>query len=848
MTQRFRITSTLFSFYLVLCTSFTEPIGQVADPSRANIRSMQVSESSQGLQGEAAKRGESARGVESDSRNSRIPGEDASVEVTISAPVMEVKSSPLMPTIAYLASREPVLFENIDLSSLRRFGDEIFDILPGDRSRLSLQQAVVPDSYRLGPGDELEVHFWNQTQNEMLRSTVSQDGRIAFPLAGEVSVAGVVHGELRNVLLNQLRRYYTEIDLSFRILRLRTFPVFLTGEVERPGMVIANALMSPIRLLMFQGGPGPRGSFRSFHQIRSGKIVQTFDLYSLLMEGLVNTNVYFQPDDVLHIPLAKRRVALLGAIRRPGIFELEEGESLQKLLKFGGGFEGGADRSLLQVIRFNLKGQAMIEDLDSKVYGSTLLGDGDVAIAHIIQQPIQNKVQVDGHVFRPGIFEWTDGLNVAKLVEKAQGLPSDAYLQRAELFRSLLEKATFRLNEALSSRSSEEIIPLNLSHELSGKESTPVRPGDRLVVYSLEQVQTMPSVEVVGSVNLPGDYPLYGKTRVADILFLAQLNESSYMLRGEIHRRGSGGIEVLPFHLENAIKEDFKENLLLENGDIISIFSDPERMNEGKVYLQGMVQFPGTYPFQMGERLADVLKRAGGIRQEGYLRAARFLRQSVRERQILARDEYIAQERSRLESLKVEITQQEIDDKERKRSLSGVDQVTTLVDRLAGSDILGRIQLDFRGVSTLEEIKISEMNISLEDGDVFEVPGIPSEVTILGQVYSPSTVLHRKNLKLNDFLSLAGGFTEFAHKESIYILKADGSATPARKARTKTRHLAYVKGALGEDSSSYRYVVEPGDTIVVPAKLRMRHDRFQRTLDAVYKSAISVGALAGLFK
>jgi protein involved in polysaccharide export with SLBB domain len=250
----------------------------------------------------------------------------------------------------------------------------------------------------------------------------------------------------------------------------------------------------------------------------------------------------------------------------------------------------------------------------------------------------------------------------------------------------------------------------------------------------------------------------------------------------------------------------------------------------------------------MGERLADVLKRAGGIRQEGYLRAARFLRQSVRERQILARDEYIAQERSRLESLKVEITQQEIDDKERKRSLSGVDQVTTLVDRLAGSDILGRIQLDFRGVSTLEEIKISEMNISLEDGDVFEVPGIPSEVTILGQVYSPSTVLHRKNLKLNDFLSLAGGFTEFAHKESIYILKADGSATPARKARTKTRSLAYVKGALSEGSSSYQYVVEPGDTIVVPAKLRMRHDRFQRTLDAVYKSAISVGALAGLFK
>ena len=747
-----------------------------------------------------------------------------------------------------IAKLEPALFEGLKIENVKRFGVDLFESTLPEVGELSPNMGVVPDSYRIGVGDEIEVHFWNQTQNEVFRSMVSPDGRIAFPLAGEISIMGIRYSELRESLLRQLKRFYTEIDLSFRILRLRNFPVYLTGEAVSPGMIIANALLSPIRLLMFKGGPGTRGSFRSLNLIRAGKVKYTIDLYELLLKGKVEAAIRFEPDDVLHIPLAKKRVALLGSVRRTGIFELKEEESLKDLLQFGGGFEGGADQSFLQVVRFDMQGRVSIKDLNPSTDEMISLGDGDVVIARILKQPIQNKVSVEGHVFHPGVFQWVPGLNIKELVQKAQGIPADTYLKRANLYRPLEEKTTFNLNKGLKVEAAEELIPVDLSMEFSGERATLVRAGDRLVIYSLPEVQMMPSVEVVGSVNQEGSFPLYGKSRVIDILFLAQLNESSYMLRGEIHRRTQGGLKILTFNLQEAIQGDREQNLVLENGDIISIFKDPDLRDQGRVYLKGLVQFPGVYPFQRGERLWDVLERAGGIHNSGYLKAAIFSRESVRKRQIKVRDDYIQQEQGRLETMKLEITQSETEEEERKRSLTGVEQVEGLVGKLSRVEVIGRIQLDFSGIHSLEDLKNSEVNILLEDGDQLDIPPTPSEITILGQVYSPGTLLYRSDQRVSDYLSLAGGVSEFAHAQRIYILKADGSAIPLSSARRPKRSLLYIKGVHKDSNNGLSRQVEPGDTIVVPARLRIRSDRFEKTLDAVYKTAVSVGALGGLFK
>ena len=760
----------------------------------------------------------------------------------------EARKTPILPSLVRISELEPTLFKGFDLLNLKRFGDDLFVKRDSTSLELSPGEIQVPDSYQLGIGDEIQVHFWNQTQNEVFRAMVTPGGRIAFPLAGEILVSGIKVGELREHLLQELKKFYTEIDLSFHILRLRRFPVFITGESQTPGMRAVNALFSPIRLLMLTGGPNSRGSFRTIRLVRGGELEKNIDLYNLLSEGRVDANIRFQPDDVLHIPLAESRVALLGSVKRPGIYELKEGETMSTLLKFGGGLEGGADQNLLQLLRIDEKGRFLIQDLDPSRAKEINMGDGDVVIGRSLKRPIFNKVSVEGYVFHPGVFQWVDGMSVKDLISKAQGLPADAYLKRANLYRPLTKKSVFQLNKALEIESAEEIIEINLAAELDSTSRTLVHSGDRLVVYSLADVQNMPQVEVVGAVNHPGKFPLYGGSRVSDILFHAQLNEASYMLRAQIHRRDEQGLRVLTFDPQKAMKRIVEENLTLENGDIISIFRDPDLRDQGRVFLRGLVQFPGTYPFQRGERLYDVLKRAQGINEDGYLKGAIFTRESVLRRQLKTREEYSKQEEARLETMKLEVTQSETEEKDRERSLSGIEQVQNLVEKFKKVNLIGRIQLDFSKVVKIDDLEDSEVNILLEDGDSFEVPPRPSEVTVLGQVYSPGTLLFQQNKSVRDYLTLAGGFTEFAYEAQAYVLKADGSARPVHKLRSSKNSLLYIGGVGKSQRGVSSLGIDPGDTIIVPARLRIQSDRFEKSLDAVYKTAVSVGALGGLFK
>lgn len=772
-------------------------------------------------------------------------GAEDSIESDLTLPQSEMLG--FRPLLS-LAEKEPELFRGLNVEEVYPFGVGVFRKLTLQLSRIPQQQRHVPANYVLGSGDQLRIHAWNESQDQTLSVEISQKGTIQFPLAGELFLRGVKKSDLNDYLKLRLSKYFKNLNVSSELTVLRQFPVYITGEVRLPGAYVATALSTPIQLLMASGGIQSNGSLREVQILRDDKLIGKVDLYDFLMSGRINEEVLFESGDVLHVPLAERNVAVLGKVRRPAIYELKGEEGFKDVIMMAGGFEADAVQGTLQRLTFDRMGRPSIEDLDYKSSISMKLNDGELIVVRGSAAVLDNKVQVLGNVFQEGYFQWTSGLTVKDLIEKADGLRADAFLPRAELLRKLDKPIGFEINSSLKSYTSTSVISINIADELAGAVVTELKSGDILRIFSLAEMQLSPKVEVIGAVEKSGEFILRAGETVRDVLFQAKISYSADMIRGEIHRPVTTGVQILEFDVGKALEQDLSNNLLLRNGDVISIFENPELKNLGKLTIKGEVKFPGVYPFKKGEYLGDILKRAGGLTTRAYLPAAKFYRESVRLRQRKTRDEYVEREQSELERVKIEAAQNS-DQDQLSTNLEGLDTVSKALKSLENTDLKGRISLDMDSLQSLEDLLSHSSNIRLEDGDVFDIPEEPSEVTIIGQVYSPITVLFREGYRAEEYINLAGGLTDQAMQNKVYVIKASGAAIPINKRKRSGNFLSKYVSSVKVSASDFTHGgLQAGDSIVVPTRVGIKEDRFQKSLDQIYKLAISIGALGGLFK
>ena len=581
--------------------------------------------------------------------------------------------------------------------------------------------------------------------------------------------------------------------------------------------------------------------------IRNGDIVQTIDLYEFLMKGKVSQGVFLKAEDVLHVPMSGPRIAVVGKVHRPGVYEILGVEDFRAALKLAGGFQADAVQAAIQYLSFDRMGNPRLTDLDFKYSKAESIKDGELLIVRGSKALLENKVRVSGHVYHPGYYQWMPKLSVKKVLRKARGLKPGAFTLRAEILRPLKKPAVQGLNSSVKTLISTSVISVSVENEINGSSTTFLERGDQLIIFSINESQVSAQIEVIGEVEKPGEFELRSGERVRDVLFKAKLIRSSHILRGEIHRPNTTGVAVLDFHVGLAMSENEDENIELRNGDVISIFENPEIKNTGRISLSGEVKFPGVYPFKRGERLSAVIERAGGFTDQAYLKASKFFRKSVRKRQLQTRQQYVEREKKELEMARLEASQDaEADQMENK--LQNLEEVSKALDDLEDTEIRGRVTLDMKLISSIDDLKGHSSNLRLEDGDSFEIPAEPMEISVVGQVYSPITALYRKGLDFMDYIGLAGGLTEQAMRNKIYVIKADGTAVPVSNQR-KQRGFAKYVSSVRNRSSLYEYGgLQVGDSIVVPTRVGVREDRFQKSLDRIYKMAISVGALGGLFK
>lgn len=500
----------------------------------------------------------------------------------------------------------------------------------------------VDPGYLVGPGDILRLSVWGQVEFQY-ELEVSKEGKIFIPVAGQIYVTGVPFEQLQLKIKNLLSKHYSGLSsepqqtfMDLTVAQLKPIRIFVMGEVDAPGGYTLSSTSTAFNALYSVGGPLESGSLRDVKINRNGSEVASVDFYQYLLTGKCTTDVRLQNNDVVFVPPRGKTVAVDGSVFRPAIYELKDNDNLQALLSFCGGVLPSTNIDRVQIYRIVPFDQRKISepvvkviDLDLVKY---LLNDNDFDLHNDdtlrvvpLVTDLKNYVSLEGAVQYPGRYQ-CDSLSLFDLVF-THGKPFEelTFMKRADLIR---------LNDDLTTTTT---IPIDLN-KLSEDPSymSALQSKDRVIVYSKEVEKPMYlNIVVEGEVREPGTFSMSTNLTVTDALLQAGgFTRKAYRKSVDVFRRDNSepGALAKAFSVElpdslDYVGDETKGRFLLQDQDIIVVRPDPDYLDSNYVIVDGQVKFRGKYELsKRGERLADIVNRAGGVLSDAFLEGATVTR------------------------------------------------------------------------------------------------------------------------------------------------------------------------------------------------------------------------------
>jgi len=642
---------------------------------------------------------------------------------------------------------------------------------------------ATPLNYILGPDDQLNINVYgNSLVNWKLN--VSPDGNINIPGIGLLNVSGRTIEQATETIKSKLAANNYAIgrgtSVQVSLGNIRSIKVIIVGEVQKPGTYTLPSLATVFNALYSAGGPNDKGSFRQIEVIRNNRIIRKLDVYDFLVKGEIKDNIGLQDQDIIRVPTYRVRVEMDGEVKTPALFEVLPGETLKDVIRFAGGFADDAYTAVVKVSQISDQ-QRRITDVPESDYANYIPLRGDIYTVGSIIDRYENRVSINGAVFRPGQFELQKGLTLTQLIDKAAGLKEDAFMGAGTITRLKPDNST-------------EIVSFNLQDVINKTAADiPLQREDVVNISSIFDLRDRYIVSIKGDVRHSGDFAYADSMSVEDLIIRAGgFVTGASPKRIEVARRVN---DSDPKSRNTKVADVFSVDVdaQLKNGgggfklkpfDIVSVYSLPGYENQRTVKVEGEVLYPGYYTIQKkNEKVSDVIARAGGITASADVEGGTLKRNNIA---ILGIDKYktdttgIAQERvDRLKRLKV-----------------------TYKDSTSSENL--EFRNDYVGIDlkAILEKPGTSIDLLLEDGDVIRVPKQQQIVRVNGEVLYPSAVVYSRDKTFAGYVNNAGGFSPDALKRAAYIVYPNGTVKGTRKILFFNNHPA----------------VKPGSEIYVPRR------------------------------
>ncbi|MFN1835382.1 SLBB domain-containing protein [Balneola sp. MJW-20] len=649
-------------------------------------------------------------------------------------------------------------------STSRIFGADLFN-----NTRLTFEPSLnipTPPNYVLGPGDELIIDIYGAAEDNF-QLMVSPEGAVQISGVGPVYVTGLTMDQARERITSKLSEIYSGLRgddkntfAQIALGQIRSIKVNLVGEVKVPGTYTVSSLSTVFNALYAAGGPSKEGTFRAIKVIRGDETAATVDLYDFLVYGDQSTNIQLQDQDIIQVGPYENRITVRGETKRIGLFETTEGETFADLLEYAGGFDQGAYTRRVKIERYTDTEKAVIE-VSYPDDAGTMMKSGDKVTVGEVLDRYENRVQIEGAVFREGDYELEKNPTLMTLITNADGLMGDAFMDRAVIYRTL---PNYRV-EAIA-------VNLNRLMEDPATYDVTLMKDDVIRVASIFDIEETRTVNIRGSVLNPGSFPYFVGNTLKDVILQANgFSDDAAPYNIEVARRipddGSGEIrdqiaEVFNMSVENGMEMSAEvEEFEIMPYDQIFIRQSPTYAKQQVVTITGEVKYPGQYVIDSRDyRIDDLIEKSGGLTGYAYPEGASLKREGLR---------------------------------------TNIDLNVEEADTLELAASLNRVGIKLEDAINNPR---SRSNLLLQQGDVINIPKRLETVQIRGQVLYPVNTRFEQNKSFRSYIGSAGGFTEQANTKRAYIVHANGEVD-------RTKRFLFFKNYPD---------VRPGSILIVPEK------------------------------
>ena len=714
------------------------------------------------------------------------------------------------------------------------YGSELFANSQGFKNN---ENVATPLNYEVGTNDVLKLVVYG-VQEYSADLDVSKEGTVLIENVGRIKVAGLsieaattrIKQQMGNTAYPSLRS--GESKMALTVGDTRTIQVTIIG-AQRSGNYNVSSLSNVLSALTMAGGPSEIGSYRAIELIRDNKVVKTFDLYAFMQNGDQSQNMGLKDRDVIKVPPYKGRIEIKGQVKRPGIFELNATENFKQFLQYAGGFDDTAYTAWVKVIQKNDKEKA-VKDLAQNQFTSYQPQGGDIIQVSKILDRFQNRVKLTGAVFRPDVYELTEGMRISDLVQRADGLREDAFIGRAQLIRLkpnlLKELVTINLSKALQKDPNENIF---------------LQREDELYINSIVDLRDSLTVDLLGEVRSQGRFNYVDSMTVKDLILMAGGFNYAANKQIEVARLIQYGDRVTNNQVATILKTEVngdlsfnagQENFVLQPMDVVTITKKVGYTNPEIVSISGQVQNVGKYTLSTRvERVSDIVKRAGGLIGEAYGEGA-YIKRSRYQIDTLKSDE----SKTSIEEAynKKFKAQQEAEKQNLNALLNGNNSgQTNMADvNIKKKNLKDTLDLLFKelnedtyqiaiDINKIMEKPGSELDLVLRDKDEIMIPKTDNRVKISGGVLRPTNIVYRDGLTIGECISAAGGISEYAKRGRAYVVYANG-----KSARTKHFGLFRLNPSI-----------KPGSEIVLPET----NEKKEKTINTFIQFTTVLAQIAG---
>jgi len=683
-------------------------------------------------------------------------------------------------------------------------------------------------------------------------------------------------GSLRHIELKRAGKTVTEFDLydllvfgdTSKDMRLQQGDVIfipivkklvsVDGEVRRPAIYEAKDNDTMASMLNIAGGLLPTAAAKSLQVARS-TASDGFEVKTVNMQDRAGRSLKLAAGDFINVPAAgnefNNAVVVMGAYATPGLTQWRPGLMLSDLVNRNS-LMGTTDVDYALIMR----GAKFARQSDIIQFepAKVLSGETDVELNAFDKVVFFNRfTPVDpeesdkqgekkGNDSKRATNQQKQGTQYVNNIPMQSGANGQATsnTQNPQFENTLRDQSAAsnsRNNKGTMDDENNEDNKANFLQELDLAsftekylilEKTKYLSREELLAPIIERLQNestqsspMKLVEITGQVKFPGVYPVQKNATVRDLILAGGgLLESAYLQKAEISRTSLDSSNALRIeHIQIDLIDSMlgNSNIALQSKDTLNVLRTPDWHENKKVELVGEVVFPGVYQIKKGETLAQLIERAGGLTEEATVKAVVFTREELKQRERENLDKSV-------ENLRQQIASTNLSGSQNVKTID-YQEAKLILDELLQVEPVGRLVIDMPQIIAGNPTA----DLSLKDGDKLFVPNISSSVSVVGEVFVPSTHMFKYGKTLEQYIANSGGETDRADMGDVYIVKADGSVT------------------IPETSfwfSSSETVLEPGDTIVVPRDVTNyeRLGLWQTITQIAYQSAIALIAIGNL--